>query len=78
MDLKNNLKLRKNWKQYNEFESRYRKEFLKGLSRKRSFEIFQQLYDYASLFKASEFSPADQEHLKNLARVHALFGKVKS
>lgn len=80
MDAKKTAFLRKRerrWELHRRFEKEYKSAFLKKLSFHEGLRIWKELYE---TFCVSGYQPSRRQEIERLhvlARVHALFGKVK-
>ncbi|GEM_PF-5701469 len=66
----------KRWRKRHTFEIKNKRNFLQGLSAADSWKMMRELYEFAREFHPGA-SPATMDKIKVLARVRALFGKVK-
>ncbi len=68
----------RNWQAYHNFEEKEKTFFLRKMSRKDSVNMLRQFYKFADGLKGkSHFTGIDKAKIKHLARVHAMFNKVK-
>ena len=75
-----NLKLNKRpWKTIHRFEEKVKALYLKKLTTRQSFSIFCELYQIAiPSCSQRDFNKFSKEHVKHLARIHAIFNRVKA
>lgn len=72
---------RRNWAEVHRLESKQRAAFLKRLPAEQGFKILQDMYELAHSVKGygrKQASMFHEEKIKILAKVHAVFNKVKS
>ena len=68
----------RNWQAYHNFEEKEKASFLRKMSEKDSINILRQLYKFADgLKRESYFTRLDEDKVKNLVRIHRMFGKIK-